>query len=345
MIASALRAAPARFALSLMLAACLASGATATTTKHLYISGANNPNVFQAFDGTTVSYAVTNGRIAAQPDRKYPAGTAGPIALDAQGRLFAAQTDCAIDVFAPKSTNVERTLHVVPQAQCLRTVDGDDVITSVAVDPNGYLYVVLLWEFQSSAQVAAVHASANPCSGGSFPSCTLVYAPGASGNDRPLEVIDPGVNNSALALDAQGNLYVQEAENTIEVIADPTTDPHHVRAITPSGFQGASYPRIAGEQLYLQVQRCDRGPSPRCYPGVVVVPSSANGSVKPERSFTVPLEETWSGFAISGEGLYALAGGPVVEVFDAQAQGSIGPRSTSFLYPIPTFPAYAEFGS
>lgn len=315
----------------------------AAATKHAYLSGANDPGVEFDFDARTVAYAVTGGRLAPHPDRIYQ-NTAGPIVLDPQGRLYASQFGCKIAVYAPNSTRIERTLELNP-TDCGSSYYYYWDITALAVDHAGYVFVSLaLYAGSAHPRGGQVHknsASGYGCSGSYYFACTLVYAPGSSGPVVPLHQI--GFSYS-LAVDGAGDLYVQNKTNEIDVFAHAATNPTLVRKIVPEGLHNASNPVVNDGLLYVQVQKCPDGPENPCEPGVAVFPQSANGVVKPQRLFTLPVSATWWNIAVSDAALYAGAGGPTIESFHKTATGIVVPLFTSFLYPVPTFPQYLEFG-
>ena len=307
-------------------------------TKHAYLSGANDADIPYTLDARTVAYAVNDGRLADRPDRIYQ-DTAGPIAFDVQGRLYASQFECSIAVFAKNSTRLVSKLQIFDYDTCGYDYYRYWNITALTVDRAGYIYVSLEL-FAGSA----LHKTSGYDCGLSYFACTLVYAPGSSGSTPPIQVIDPFASNDGLATDSAGNLYVHEIENEIDVIAHPTTHPKHVRKIVPRGLYDARNPVISDGLLYVQVRKCANGGAGPCEPGVAVFPENAHGVVKPLRLIILPLHANWWNIAISDAGLYAGAGGPTVQAFHKTANGEVMPLFTSLLYPVPTFPQYLEFG-
>lgn len=328
---------------TLLSSVTLALPADASWVRHAYVSGSND-EYFGGADAEVAAYVVTDGNFAPKPERVYP-DTAGPIALDADGRLYAAQYGCRVSVFAPNSRRVERTLQIEDSSLCAGGHYYYDDITALAVDPAGHLFVSLYNEYSASSagsnEPRARRQSRGYACGYVF-TCTLAYRPGAHGEASPIQTIDAGVLNHALATDSAGNLYVQEAGNEITVIAHPATHPTRVRSIIPSGLQGAQNPVVDDTgHLYVQVARCT---GHACVSGVAVFPDDANGVVAPERLFTLTFEEYLWGIAVDDRVLFMGAGGPTVQAFNRQAQGTVEPNVWSLLAPNPPLPAYLAVG-
>jgi hypothetical protein len=317
-------------------------GACSADVRELYVSGTNDPGFtfYSPMNSTTVAYTVSDGRLSEVPVRTYGPNSDGPVAVDAAGRLYASQYACAVDVFASHSLKVERRLEIEGPCNGGYTYDK---ITAIAVDRKGDLFVSIAYENDSGS--AAPRPSGRPrpsypyvCSG-SETTCTLAYAPDAQGTAAPLQIIDNGIVNYALATDPKGNLYVQEANNEVDVIADPTRHPHRVRRVVPRGYGGASNPVVDDEgHLYLGVSTCT--PSHDCVPAIAVFPETAHGIVAPERVLSCPLDEQWWNFTLAGAVLYEIAGGPTVETYDRFLRGPVSPAARSFLSPTPTVPLY-----
>lgn len=338
-------------ALSALIAAFVFSAAVpagAAVQKHLYMSPNNDAGVYSSvgFLGSTVAYPIVDGRPAATPDRTYPGHTQGPIAFDTDGRLFAAMANCRIAVFAPNSITLERKIEIEPPLAC--SGYAYTAITALAVDRSGNLFVSISVECcHSGSPVSRAPRVGHDASGypsGGYPyNCTLAYGPNAQGHATPLALIDPGIFNDALATDGKGELYVHESYKEIDVIADPTTRPHHFRSIIPAGFDRATNP-IVDEfgQLYVQVADCTDQFG--CLPGIAVFDDSAKGKVAPKSHFELPLSESWSAIAINDAALYALTPGPTIEAFHKHTTGQTLPLFTSFLPPMPPFPGYLAVG-
>jgi sugar lactone lactonase YvrE len=125
----------------------------------------------------------------------------GGITLDTDGNLYAANVN-SITVYAPGATGNASPIRTITAAA------GVDLSNTfgVVVDNSGFLYVA----------------------DGLAPGSILVYAPGADGAATPVRTITGGATQlsrpEGVALDAAGNLYVANHDNSTITVYAPGAD-------------------------------------------------------------------------------------------------------------------------
>jgi len=190
-----------------------------TIAGHLYVAGSQFSS--QTFVGGTAGvqrlmrYPLVNGKPGATPDLSFPTKTDGPMAIDKSGNVYSAADCMTINVFPPNKNTILRTLHV--NLPCGDHVYFWTVIRGLAVDSNGYLFVSTHEDcFSCSTPIAPqLPPTGNPltdCKQANY-ACTLVYAPGASGNATPLFLINAGYYSNGMALDAAGRLFLEPSQS------------------------------------------------------------------------------------------------------------------------------------
>lgn len=254
-----------------------------TGTGALYVSDSYGKSIFRYVrnaDGSLQSPAGSSLVVSYNP---------GPIAIDAQGRLFVTDENAeSLFVYGKEATGYD---------QPKRELALPFVPSCVAVDRAGHEFV-----------------------GGFTNGYVAVYAPGASGNAPTLQRIslpDHHVDINGVAVDASGNLYVSDS-NEISEFTTPVTNPTLHRAIVGTGQQnsptGLAILRPKGE-LYAANAGDDN---------ILAYSAAANGKSAPDRTISSrsPALKAPAGVALSGSLLYSTSGStidgpPSIFVFDA----------------------------
>jgi hypothetical protein len=250
---------------SLQQAAPLSLRSAPVAAHHLYVAAAP----YTGSGGLGLErFPIINGKPAPSPDLVYPNNT-GPIAVASDGSLYAgSDADFqTIDRFASGSVKPESRLIAEPCRHGFLYAG----LSAMTVDPNGNLYVAID-QGVSGARARSLHH------------CTeqfvAVYAPGASGRAKPLNVvpIDLGASEPvfSLTIDGAGELAVTTTTNAIRVYADPTGNAKLVRLFSSRALplpQG-----IAFDATHPLVYIANYSP-----PSIVVLPSGAQGPTQARR--------------------------------------------------------------
>jgi sugar lactone lactonase YvrE len=194
---------------------------------HAYVADSGASGVF--------TFPLRSGIIAAQPDNflYLPSGANG-IAIGPDGDLYVVNATTTLQVFAPGAGGVAPP---PLRALTLPNPPGDyGYAYGVAVDAQGFLYVAV----SAASQIDV-----------------LVYRPGASGTDQPIQTIPVGGLTKGLTVDPEQRLYVASNPRLgqVAVYATPTTHPTLVRTQCADSPVGGLY---AGPDGFLALVKYHR---------------------------------------------------------------------------------------
>ena len=186
----------------------------------LYVAGSTSPSRGAFID----RFRLVKGRPGAHPDRVYN-GYGGSIAVAGDGTLYALGPSQVIEAFAPGSDTPTRHINVVPRCG----PSSFTIITEIAADPNGYLFVLIYSYAGLSHQLRGDPDTRVPCNG------IAVYAPNASGYARPVQSIrfSQGAGLPGIAVDSNDNLYLaQNYPSEVKEFSNAIVHPKLTRIIS-----------------------------------------------------------------------------------------------------------------
>jgi hypothetical protein len=190
-----------------------------TAAAHLYVA------IFTASRRLEIErFRLHKGIPARDPDLVYQ-GYGGLLALSGDGTLYSTvgQSPNVVDAFSPDNVTPVREIDVTPRCG----PSSFTVISAIAADPSGYLFV-LIYSYPGLARSRALRDapspdSRTPCNG------VAIYGPNASGKAQPVQAIhfSTAAQLNGLAVDASDNLYVSgnypsEVEEFSNAVVDPT---------------------------------------------------------------------------------------------------------------------------
>lgn len=202
----------------------------ATGGAHLYVSfsPASNPNYV-----SVERFRLVNGMPQSKPDRVYN-GHGGLIAVSRNGTLYASDPQGSslntVFAFDGGRTKLDRTISVRLPRQCGASSSSVTLISALATDPQGNLFVGVLTYGQDASLRANTTASPRasvrvPCNG------VAIFAPNAKGQAKPIQSIDLGYlgNVNSLAVDSADNLFIGDYPTNIPEYANAIKQPKQTR--------------------------------------------------------------------------------------------------------------------
>ena len=236
--------------------------------------------------GILSQYPIVNGVMQTTPSATISNAYA-PVAV-ANGELYALSENASsflVNVYSVPSLTFERSLDI-PSCGSLPNINA------MTVAPAGDLYVLYECGTVGEGLLYGV----------------LVYPPGASGNQQPLQNIQIAEGDAAVwgvAADRYGRLYVANTgAGQVQVYEHPATDPKVVRTLN-SGPYTITIDRNTGE-LYVD---------PFQQATINVYPENAHGSLQPQRQIQATDGAGADGMTIFGPYLFSVNGGGVNQLY------------------------------
>jgi hypothetical protein len=263
-------------------------------TGHLYFTSGRR--VHHGYEGNVEAYPLVNGLPVASGARTLETSlhAVGNAALGPGGQIFEVGLR-HVDHKQPSWTYVYGA-GATGEATPIRRFKG--AYGSIVVDPLGYTY-----ETVQDSSYEGID----------------IFSPTARGQAKPVQTIN--TPNGVLALDARGNLYVDEEAYTgryVTVFADPVTSPHMIAQFCwTSSVNYDSYAMAIASDGTEYVAEVDGG----SHPGRVLVfaPGADTCPAQPIRIITAEDKPFTiiNGLAVAGPYLYVLAGEGYLVTMDA----------------------------
>ena len=220
------------------------------------------------------------------------------IAVDPSGNIYVvnegANAAVPVLIFAPGSSG-----NVAPAAMLSGSNTQIEQPLGIAIDHDGLIYV---------SQV--------------FPTAKIaVFAAGSTGNTSPLRVISGLTTPTAMAFDANNNLYLGTSGNIVEFAAGANGNAAPIATINVNSDSSAAIDS-AGRII-------TGSPSP-CGPGIQIFAAGANGNAAPVQTMNPAIPCTSAFVVDSANNIYALSGSadPALQgisVFPSTASGNTAP--------------------